>query len=82
VSSNLVISLGYEGPTDSCLVLSDGKVTKQFEIESNTWVICSKAAYNKEKGCYDYPKVITAKNHYYPILLDCLYTDTTEQEFP
>ena len=31
------ISLGTEGPTDSCLILHNGIKTKQYGIESIAW---------------------------------------------
>ena len=33
------ISVGYEGPTDCCLILTDGVKKKEFLIESGPWHI-------------------------------------------
>ena len=75
----LTIGLGYEGPTDSCLTLSDEETTKEFGIEGDSWRILSRIAWKRTRFTR-YPIIIWPDEPEYKELRELLDKDTREDE--
>ena len=86
----ITIGLGYCGPTDCCLTLSNGVKDKEFGIESESWKKVDKASYSifrRVNGCKDdamvhipFPVKVLPGYPEYQELAELLSRDTLEDE--
>lgn len=64
---NIMWYCGYQGATDCCIVLTNGKITKEFSVESSSWKKVERWMYGKA----------TVKD-----MQELLEKDTLEDEWP